>query len=122
MMQEIGFAFVGVGVAGLVVIVAFHVVSALRGDASTPAPVRIIEKNLLRTADLSLPAQRAASRPAATAQPPVADELFSELFALRAEVAALTEDVRSIRKQLDGASEAEVSVSGLLAGPPHAAA
>jgi hypothetical protein len=43
--------------------------------------------------------------------PSVTDELFSELFALRTEVAALTEDVRSIRQQLEAAAAEESDAS-----------
>jgi len=75
--------------------------------------IRIDPRNLISPAEFT-PQSGAAgqnrvrlSRPV----PSITDELFSELFALRAEVAALTEDVRSMRQQLEAASaQDDVSV------------
>jgi hypothetical protein len=120
MMQEIGFAFVGVGLAGMVAVLAFNFVPALRRDPGKPGAIRIDEKNLLQPAGALPDVARPAAR-RAIAQAPAADELFSELFALRAEVAALTEDVRSMRKQLEAPQPREATPA-LASGQPHAAA
>jgi hypothetical protein len=120
MMQELGFALLGIGVVGMIAVLAFNFVPGVRREPGKPAPIRIDERNLLQPAGPSRDVAPSATK-RAVAQALAADELFSELFALRAEVAALTEDVRSMRKQLE-APEPREATQALASGQPHAAA
>ncbi|HXH22732.1 MAG TPA: hypothetical protein VNN10_11950 [Dehalococcoidia bacterium] len=119
MMQEIGLAMVAIGGAGVLAVAATSALQALRRGRAEPAVIRIDRRRLAPRADLT--PGGTSHRPPDPAPPALADELFSELFALRAEVAALTEDVRSMRRQLE-AGRPEGVLGGQLAEQPPAAA
>ena len=71
--------------------------------------LRIEEKRLLALADLTPPAvaEAAAVALGGHLNPRLADDLFAELFALRTEVAGMTNELRAIRQQLEAAGAFE---------------
>ncbi len=110
-MQTLGILLIVIGGSGMALVALYAIApSFIRRPAAQP--IKIEEKNLLETADLTPKAEEAdawkplpASVTAASRQPQptprVVDELFSELFALRAEVASITQELRTLREQLD---------------------
>lgn len=83
MLQEIGLVLILSGFAGAVLVAEALLSEIIR---RRPPPQAAIDRHVG-----ALPAVRPG---------PVAEDLFSELFALRAEVAAMTRDVRSLRRKL----------------------
>jgi hypothetical protein len=110
MLETLGFAFIAAGCVGLTIVGLYGLAPDLMpGRRARSQPIRIQAKNLLQTADLT-PVSRRQTTVELRAQavaPRMADDLFAEFFALRAAVAAMTDELRAIRERVHAVPEGE---------------
>jgi len=105
MLSTIGLAMIVAGGAGLALVGLYGLAPGLfrlRRRSRPPGPVRIEEKRLSQLEGLA-GQSRADATAVRRANQRVADELFAELFSLRADLAAITQELRSLRDQLEAA-------------------
>ncbi len=105
MIETLGIVLIICGAGGLALVGLLALAPGMSLARQVAGHIVIDEKNLLRSADLTpRPAAVRAARVAGVAPIPlrVPEEVFAELFTLRAEVAALGEELRSLRGQLEG--------------------
>ena len=112
MLEILGFVLIFAGLAGLVTVGISGLAPDLmrrHGGRARRRVVRINPRDLLPVADLTPPERRtpASLSPAVQVAPRIADELFSELFALRASVAAMSDEIRAIREHVEARGQDE---------------
>jgi hypothetical protein len=96
-METLGIVLIATGAAGMLLFGAYALL-ADRLSRRQSGAIRIDERHLLETADLTpVPTRRGRKQPNSR----LSDELFAELFSLRTDVASMTAEVQSLRRQLD---------------------
>ena len=106
MVETLGTVMILVGAGGLGLVGIWALapgVAALLRRESIVRPVRIDEKSLLPAADATPPAARPAQRRSKQRiDGRLADDIFSELFSLRADVAEMTSELHALAARLEG--------------------
>ena len=110
MIQTLGMILIVCGAGGLVLIGLYGLAPGLIAVRpwKRAAPVRLQQKRLLAVADLTPKAAQTAPRPPKSTPSTVvasnlAADIFAELFSLRAGVAGMTRELKTIRHQLESA-------------------
>lgn len=120
MFEALGLVLIVVGGAGIVLVALFGYLDG-RGPRPMVSSIKIDRNVLVATADLTpRPSPRRAAVPATTPATALdtrlADDLFAEVFALRADVAAISSELRNLRQRLDGDAPADFTTSLRLRG------
>jgi hypothetical protein len=120
MVQTLGMLLIVCGAGGLVLIGLYGLAPGLIAVRpwKRAAPVRLQQKRLLAVADLTPKAAQTPplplkAPPSPVVAPNLAADIFAELFSLRAGVAGMTRELKTIRRQLESAgvlpTEEEIS-------------
>jgi hypothetical protein len=110
MFEAIGIVMIAVGVGGLAIVGLYAMASGLNPTVAVRPKTPRIDERLLLQASSPVPPHSAHRQKGWRLDGQLADEIFSELFSLRADVAELANEVRALARHMDATRFADKQV------------